>query len=1325
MGSALSRRRARRNVRHGLFQVLSLALLVAILLLVSAASASAAKTRVLINTFGAEGTTVANPNPLSNPQGIAVAQSDEDLYATDPGNHRIEKFDPLGNFLVAFGANVGGPGVDTCESVCEPGTKGSGPGEFTEPAFVAVDNSSGASTGDVYVADIATDLVSKFDSTGKLITTWGVGGQLSGSPEAAFGGVAGIAVDAAGNLHVLTTEGRIFEFAQDGTFVAEVNVSRQTLPRGLAVDAATDFFKVNGDLSIEKLDAGGSDVGQVTYNEAKPPATRTLTIDPATGDLYRVTEPDEATGRSFIEHYSFNGAGEVVESDGSTCANFEHEVSATAGCAPTDSVGVPFAASGIAVASTTTHTYLADPSEGAIYEYGPPVIVPTPVTGRSSDVQPTAAVLNGTVNPEGLPVTACSFEYGTEEGVYGQTAPCAQSPAEIGTGDAPVPVSAAITGLSEAQTYHFRLSVSNANGPAFGLDQAFNTTSPPQVSAVGVENLTSTTVDFVAQVNPGDGATTYHFEYGPTISYGTSVPVPDEGIAEGESNVAVRQHAVGLTPGTTYHFRLVTMNAAGTVASSDHTFIYGPEAEALPDGRAYEMVTPPEKNAGLIGDVLLGIGDTISEDGERLIMSSIQPFGGTQAGNADRQFEGEPYAFDRTSQGWAGKPLAPSAAQYAANSPFSANAELESVLYSVPTPPNGEDDFYAQFDGGALHDIGPATPPSLGPLGLSSFTGGPPTRATADLSHVVYPKSVESGPWPFDESTNRSLYQYSGTGNTAPHIVGVRGGAGSTDVISLCGTALGRASAVAAASYGSLSADGSIIYFTAAACEASSGHPEVPADELYARVNDAETIPISARSSGECTELECLESPPSAANFEGASADGSRVFFTSTQKLTDAASEDSLGSDTAATALGGCSATTNANGCNLYEYDFASPVGHRLHAVSAGDSSGEGPRVQGSTAIALDGSHVYFVAKGVLTSAPNSAGKVAVNGENNLYMYEAPTGGGGAHTMFVGTLAEEDSEEWAGARDGIGVANVSPNGNVLVFTSSAPLTNDDTRQGGGQQVFRYDAASGELVRISIGSNGFNDNGNAGTGDAAIVPAELGFYRAGPARPNLTMSEDGSYVFFQSPIGLTPRALNDVRLDAEGDLAENIYEYHEGHVSLISDGRDLSTARIANAQAKSAVSLIGVDQSGKNVFFTTADQLVSQDTDTQLDVYDARICEAADPCFVSNVKAQPPCQEEACRGTAPAAPPALAPGSEALGGSGNVAAVAPPVSKPKTAAQVKAEKLVKAMKACKKYRVKKRRTKCEAEARKRYGVTPKHRPAKPKHKAKKANYGAKS
>lgn len=91
---------------------------------------------------------------------------------------------------------------------------------------------------------------------------------------------------------------------------------------------------------------------------------------------------------------------------------------------------------------------------------------------------------------------------------------------------------------------------------------------------------------------------------------------------------------------------------------------------------------------------------------------------------------------------------------------------------------------------------------------------------------------------------------------------------------------------------------------------------------------------------------------------------------------------------------------------------------------------------------------------------------------------------------------------------------------------------------------------------------------------------------------LAVSADGADVFFSSEDALTPQAL-------EGVI--NVYESREGQTDLISDGHDVQTVN-----EKSATRLIGTDESGRDVFFTTTDRLVPQDTDIQVDIYDARL-----------------------------------------------------------------------------------------------------------------------
>jgi hypothetical protein len=736
----------------------------------------------------------------------------------------------------------------------------------------------------------------------------------------------------------------------------------------------------------------------------------------------------------------------------------------------------------------------------------------------------------------------------------------------------------------------------------------------------------------------------------------------------------VTQQISGLSPNTTYHVRVVASNAVGTVYSEDHTFRYDTAGAGLPDNRAYEMITPPQKNGAQVGEAF-GVRPAFSEDGSRMLMPALQLFGSVGTSNVLSGTIGETLTFSRGSGGWTMSQLAPPATQFAAQTPVLLNVATDTGLFATAGTA-GNEVLYVRQPDGSFVSVGPLTPTSAGTRRGVKF----PLRATADFSHVVYEQNPDAR-WPFDHTTGTfSLLEYAGVDNSQPVLVGVSGGAGSTDLISVCETAIGGNFSDP---YGALSADGRTVFFTAERCASGSGVNAtipVPRDALYARIDGSRTVPVSVRSPLDCTSEACLGSPVSVAGFEAASTDGSKVFFTSTQQLTDNAGEDSTGEDGSGGAGGepdsGCPGTVGLNGCNLYEYDFGNPAGHNLLAVSVGDSSGRGPRVQNVTAISPDGSHVYFVAKGVLSTLANDQGQAARNGGENLYLFERDAAHPAGHTTFVATLSSTnvgfegaDSEQW---RRGPGFMNVTPDGRFLVFTSHAALTADAAGSLGAAQVYRYDAQSGSLVRLSIGERGFNDNGNAGLGDARIVEPISGPFEGGPWRGDPTMSHDGGYVFFRSPVALTPRALDDVpvgrnRVSGAVEYAQNVYEYHEGHVYLISDGKD--TAAVAQ---ESVVQLVGSDATGANVVFRTADRLVAQDTDTAVDYYDARVCTASDPC-ISPGSSPAACQGEACHGTPSGAPVLQGAGSAVFSGPGNPAQAPLVKAKPRHKAKPKKRK----------------------------------------------------
>jgi hypothetical protein len=1259
-------------------------------LALTATPALALNTHVFSTSFGSSGSG-AGQLALASNSGVAVNSSTHDVYVADTGNARVDQFSSSGTFIRAWGWGVA-DGIteefQTCTLTCFKGVSGSKPGQFTAPTFIAVDNSGGPSTEDVYVGDSGTNLVQKFDASGNLISGWGSGGQLNGSTATKFGALAGIAVDSSGNLFVYDQNEEMFEFGQDASFVKNFNTVFAATPAGIAVDSAGNLYIVRGNPNVEKISSTGADLGQITTGGN---ATG-LAIDPSSNDIY------VDAGGAGIDHY-----------DPLSC----HPTGADqSGCTPTDSFGSTHlsGAAGLVVDSSNHNVYAADSGDGRIAVFTPAVL-PDVTTNAASNVGATTATLNGAVNANGTTISDCHFEYVTDAAFQatgytdlssGGSVPCDTTP----SGPNPTPVHAGISGLNAGTAYHFRLAAANSDGTTLGADRTVTIPIPPSLDATLAQNLGLTSVDLTAKVNPNHGDTSYHFEYGTDTSYGTSVPVPDADIGSGAIDVAVSQHITGLFAGTLYHFRLVAHNVAGTTIGADHTFAYDTSGGGLPDGRAYEMVTPPQKNAALVGDLFLGDNPDISEDGSRLIEKTVQCFAGAGSCDVSRGIVGVPYAFSRTSGGWVATSLAPPATQFDANSNWLVSADAGTALFSMPTPPGGEDDWYARRPAdGSFVDIGPATPGT----GVHSEEFSALTTngrvATADLSRVVY---QDLRVWSFDatEGGKPSLYEYAGTGNPAPVLVGVSGGPGTTDLISVCGTEIGGSGSDTPV--GVLSADGRTVYFTALACASGSGvnaspPVPVPARELYARIDESRTVLISERSPADCTSA-CQSSEARDAQFRGASADGSKVFFTSTQQLRDGASQDSQTSDSANGT--GCGSTTGPNGCNLYLYDFANPAGHNLIDVSAGDTSGEGPRVQGLLAFSTDGSHVYFVARGVLTGAPNGQEQTAQNGANNLYVFERDTTPAGGHVAFITALPGSDVEEWRGEQSPVGnPANVTPDGRFLVFTSHGALTPDDARTDGAQQVFRYDAQTEQLVRLSIGEHGFNDNGNASTGDASIVPAYHFYSRAGAGRSDPTMSHDGSYVFFMSPVGLTPHALDDVRIgtDEHGNpaYAQNVYEYHGGHVSLISDGRDVSAARSVFCNLISSVCLIGTDENGANVFFTSADQLAPQDTDTQIDYYDARICTSSDPCVKSPPPSSPPCLGEACRGTPGATPSLLTPGSATFSGAGNLTPPPPVTTAPKTLTN--AQKLARALKACRAKHNKRKRAVCKAQARKKYGA----------------------
>jgi phosphodiesterase/alkaline phosphatase D-like protein len=228
-------------------------------------------------------------------------------------------------------------------------------------------------------------------------------------------------------------------------------------------------------------------------------------------------------------------------------------------------VGVSAAIEGLAPGTEYHYRIVATNPTGTSYGAAASLTTkpaaPTVETAAASLVAQASATLNATVNPNGANVSSCHFEYGTTTS-YGTSVACASAP---GSGTAPVGVSAPIAGLDANTTYYFRIVATNSVGTNDGTAGSLTTkAAAPTVETGTASSLAQTSATLNASVNPNNETVSdCHFEYGKTISYGTSVPCTTLP-GGGSSAVAVSAPIEGLAPGTEYHYRIVATNPTGT-----------------------------------------------------------------------------------------------------------------------------------------------------------------------------------------------------------------------------------------------------------------------------------------------------------------------------------------------------------------------------------------------------------------------------------------------------------------------------------------------------------------------------------------------------------------------------------------------------------------------------------------------------------------------------------------------------------------------------------------------------------------------------------------
>jgi hypothetical protein len=1173
---------------------------------------------------------------------------------------------------------------------------------------VAVDGSlGGPASGDVYVVD-------KF-----------FGGDLLRFVDV-FKPEAGGKEPLAGNVSQLTGTCPV-----EGTACEPAEVVLFNDPSHVAVDDSTGRVLV-ADYVLEEVEGHlvAHDVvdvfepqllgGYVFVRQISVPGTAGvgaaagLAVDGGTGEIYvAITDLalNVAVGvpRGFVDQFSSSGVflGQILGSD-----------------TPAGDLKGP---SSVAVDPASHRVFVGDkreksepgvlPQASVLDVFGPDLVIPDVVTGPVTSVKPGSATLTGTVKLDKEGEASCRFVWGTTP-EFGHVAPCS---APVTVEEGAVQASIGLAGgevLEPDTTYYYRLQATNKNGtnPSEpSADQQFRTTGPG-IHGESASNVAATSVTLNATIDPNNASTSYFFQYGTSSVYGTDVPAPPglllgSGVGDVETSPL---HVQGLTAGTVYHFRVVAVSELepGVFAmfeGPDRTFTtQAPGGFVLPDGRAWEMVSPPDKRGALIQPIK-GFGLVqASVNGDAVSFVTDVP---TEAEPSGYGFELNVFAW-RGGDGWVSRdhttphrvaalgigletrfysedlslealqPLGPFEPSLSGEASEQTALVRTDYLHGSVTEPcvtacytpfvTGKSGFAnvppgTIFGRSLVGEEGPCPPaPECGPRFISS---------TPDLKHVLLESHVALTSTPLEQGTH-GLYEWSGGMLTPVSVLPGSSVVGDNDSTKV---SFGRV----------MSDNGSRIVWVV------NGH-------LYLR----DTV------KGETLQLDAVQGGPGGGvtevTIQSFSTDGSKVFFEDVQQLTANS--------------GGLPPSTNDEP-DLYECEIVEAAGKLmcdlsdLTPPSAKERAFVQPEILGAS---KDGSYVYFVADGVFApgAVPGTCrgSNIIAGAVCNVYVRHD------GKTKLVAVLSSADHADFdfAPTAEPEQRTKVSADGRWLVFMSQQELTGYNTHDAitgkPDEEVYLYDAVSGRLVCASCNSTGARPIGKEGRnaplveggsgveqGLAANVPGWTPYTVNGHALYQSRYLTDNGRVFFNSSDGLVPQDVNG---------QEDVYQYEPpgvgdcttasptfsersgGCISLISAGTSPEESAFLDASG-----------TGSNVFFLTASKLSSQDFDTSLDVYDAHECEGTGSCFAPSPAQPPACSTgDACKPSPSVQPPIFgAPSSATFSGAGNVSQSGSGTLA-KTKSLTKAQKLARALRAChQRKKGGKRRGACERQARARYAA----------------------
>lgn len=1058
--------------------------------------------------------------------------------------------------LLVFSATGQAAAPEVLWQVPEQGadSNGNAAGQLSAPRAVA----GSTVDGHVFVAEetptfidpqAANGRISEFTSWGKFVKAWGWGvrtgalewqtctsatGCQKGIPGTGAGQVQdprGVAVDLGGNLWVAEVTGgdpseqnyRVQKFGPDGEFLLmvgrEVNGDTGedictslsaadcgaglsgTGPSQFSNSSIGDFIDVDsagtiyvGDVGrIQQFDESGAFTGEIELQgELAGRAVQSLAVDPS-GDFYLIV-----SGLAKVQKVDSSGT-RIGELDTEEPKNLAVDV-----------LGRIYVIERAGTSSFTPYEVVQfDPSGACLICAGEQFATPDPIPNVDQTTQLTAIATN---------IRGCG----------------PPSPGNVYV--------SAFSNPSVGDVAHV-----TAYGPLPCFEPA-----PPEPPSIGSQFATSvgtTNAALRAEINPHFFAnTTYVLEYGTEDCElgGCTVVGPQPLGAERNSFALTRTINIsGLSQGTTYHYRFVATSDTFVTEGEDQTFTTRTSlAGILPDGRGYEMVSPPAKNNGEIGNGVLTISPHQAKpDGQEITYTALAAFGEDPKSASG----GSQYISRRGANGWVTENISPPDEEgYIAAPVRMFTEDLAEAGMAVlqppltPDAPPGVENLYLRNNANGAISLITDLPP-IGTNGYCvNFSG-----ASDDFSRIFFIGGPLTSNASLAEGNN--LYEWSEEGGI--QLVSVQppnGSAVPADPFN--GFGAGGFACVLGTKilHNAISNDGSIAYWTR-----NLGANNF---QLLVRVNAAETIVVDKAQGG--------TGPAGNGDFWGASEDGKVAFFTAPGKLTPGVGENAL-----------------------YRFDLEAPANARLTPLTPG--SGDAG-VAGVLAVSEDGKRVYFASSAALAGDAKA-------GQPNLYLWQEGEG-----LRFIATLSSEDNSNWTG-EPSLQTARTTPDGSALAFLSTRPLTGyDNTSQEGGEAVseaFLYDAeangGAGQLTCVSCNP----------TNARPVGGADLPSWSTPYQQPRY-LSDSGDRLFFMSSDALALHDTNkrqdvyEFERPGVGDCTTSMPTYSQaagGCVSLISGGSDASAGIFIDAS-----------RSGDDVFFVTPQRLVGQDIDENYDLYDARV-----------------------------------------------------------------------------------------------------------------------